>query len=132
MAHSFFTIYGIPFTGIIRSLHAMGHLEHVYCTETRPYNQGARLTAYELVYERIPATLIADSMASVTMKEKKVSGEYFGAPLSCLAAKRSPNCFLCQQFTVSACFSNQPRIQACSNWAGLWREFCLLSSCCRQ
>uniref|UniRef100_A0A8D0GC60 Methylthioribose-1-phosphate isomerase 1 n=1 Tax=Sphenodon punctatus TaxID=8508 RepID=A0A8D0GC60_SPHPU len=61
--------------GVIRSLHAMGHLEHVYCTETRPYNQGARLTAYELVYERIPATLIADSMASVAMKEKGVTGK---------------------------------------------------------
>ncbi|XP_015282605.1 PREDICTED: methylthioribose-1-phosphate isomerase [Gekko japonicus] len=65
--------------GIIHSLHAMGHLEHVYCTETRPYNQGARLTAYELVYEQVPATLIADSMASVTMKEKKVSAVFVGA-----------------------------------------------------
>ncbi|XP_066477317.1 methylthioribose-1-phosphate isomerase [Tiliqua scincoides] len=65
--------------GVIRSLHAMGCLEHVYCTETRPYNQGARLTAYELVYEQIPATLIADSMASVTMKEKKVSAVFVGA-----------------------------------------------------
>lgn len=67
----------IYLVGVIRSLHAMGRLEHVYCTETRPYNQGARLTAYELVYEQIPATLIADSMASVTMKEKRVSGECF-------------------------------------------------------
>ncbi|XP_039200612.1 methylthioribose-1-phosphate isomerase isoform X3 [Crotalus tigris] len=60
--------------GIIRSLHGMGRLEHVYCTETRPYNQGARLTAYELVYEQVPSTLIADSMASLAMKEKKISG----------------------------------------------------------
>lgn len=52
----------------------MGRLEHVYCTETRPYNQGARLTAYELVYEQVPSTLIADSMASLAMKEKKISG----------------------------------------------------------
>ncbi|XP_043919145.1 methylthioribose-1-phosphate isomerase isoform X2 [Protopterus annectens] len=58
--------------GVIRSLHAMGRLEHVFCTETRPYNQGARLTAFELVYEKIPATLIADSMASIAMKEKAV------------------------------------------------------------
>nr|XP_020648814.1 methylthioribose-1-phosphate isomerase [Pogona vitticeps] len=65
--------------GIIRSLHAMGRLDHVYCTETRPYNQGARLTAYELVYEQIPATLIADSMASVAMKEKKISAIFVGA-----------------------------------------------------
>uniref|UniRef100_A0A8D2L3T0 Methylthioribose-1-phosphate isomerase n=1 Tax=Varanus komodoensis TaxID=61221 RepID=A0A8D2L3T0_VARKO len=65
--------------GVIRSLHAMGHLEHVYCTETRPYNQGARLTAYELVYEKIPATLIADSMVSMAMKEKKISAVFVGA-----------------------------------------------------
>ena len=32
--------------GVIRSLHLMGRLGHVYCTETRPYNQGARLTAW--------------------------------------------------------------------------------------
>lgn len=36
----------------------------VYPLETRPYNQGARLTAYELVYEQIPATLITDSMVT--------------------------------------------------------------------
>lgn len=65
--------------GVIRSLHALGRLEHVYCTETRPYNQGARLTAYELVYEHIPATLIADSMVSVAMKEKGLSAVIVGA-----------------------------------------------------
>ncbi|KAI8869248.1 nagb/rpia/CoA transferase-like protein, partial [Ramicandelaber brevisporus] len=37
--------------GIIRSLHKSGRLQHAFCTETRPYNQGSRLTAYELVYE---------------------------------------------------------------------------------
>uniref|UniRef100_A0A8C6Y424 Methylthioribose-1-phosphate isomerase n=1 Tax=Naja naja TaxID=35670 RepID=A0A8C6Y424_NAJNA len=65
--------------GIIRSLHARGCLEHVYCTETRPYNQGARLTAYELVYEQVPSTLIADSMASLAMKEKKITAVIVGA-----------------------------------------------------
>jgi methylthioribose-1-phosphate isomerase len=49
--------------GIIRSLHAEGLLHHAYCTETRPYNQGSRLTSFELVYEGIPSTLITDSMA---------------------------------------------------------------------
>lgn len=38
-------------------------LTRAYCTETRPYNQGSRLTAYELVHDEIPATLITDSMA---------------------------------------------------------------------
>ncbi|KAJ2568068.1 S-methyl-5-thioribose-1-phosphate isomerase [Coemansia sp. RSA 1836] len=50
--------------GIVRSLHADGDLEHVYFTETRPYNQGARLTAYELLVEEIPATLVCDSAVS--------------------------------------------------------------------
>uniref|UniRef100_UPI00398E5638 methylthioribose-1-phosphate isomerase n=1 Tax=Pristiophorus japonicus TaxID=55135 RepID=UPI00398E5638 len=65
--------------GVIRSLWSMGRLEHVYCTETRPYNQGARLTAYELVHEKIPATLIADSMVSMAMKEKGISAVVVGA-----------------------------------------------------
>ncbi|XP_078091017.1 methylthioribose-1-phosphate isomerase [Mustelus asterias] len=65
--------------GVIRSLWSTGRLERVYCTETRPYNQGARLTAYELVQEKIPATLIADSMVSVAMKEKGISAVVVGA-----------------------------------------------------
>lgn len=55
--------------GIIRDLHKNNKLEHAYCTETRPYNQGSRLTAYELVYEQIPATLICDNMASALLKQ---------------------------------------------------------------
>ena len=65
--------------GIIRALHDSNKLGHVFCTETRPYNQGSRLTAYELVYEKIPATLIADSMASMAMKNKGVSAVVVGA-----------------------------------------------------
>jgi methylthioribose-1-phosphate isomerase len=57
--------------GVIRSLHAAGALEHAFCTETRPYNQGSRLTAYELVFEQIPSTLITDSMASALFKKEK-------------------------------------------------------------
>ncbi|RDL36623.1 Methylthioribose-1-phosphate isomerase [Venustampulla echinocandica] len=57
--------------GIIRSLHRMNYLEHAYCTETRPYNQGSRLTAFELVYENIPSTLITDSMAGALFARKK-------------------------------------------------------------
>lgn len=59
--------------GIVRSLHAAGALRHAFCTETRPYNQGSRLTAFELVYERIPATLIADSMAAALFALQKDS-----------------------------------------------------------
>jgi methylthioribose-1-phosphate isomerase len=56
--------------GVIRSLHANGGLKHAFCTETRPYNQGSRLTAFELVHDNIPATLITDSMASALLRLK--------------------------------------------------------------
>lgn len=52
---------------------------HVYCTETRPYNQGARLTAYELVYEKMPATLICDDMTGALMKTKEINAVVVGA-----------------------------------------------------
>lgn len=56
--------------GVIRSLYASGSLTHAYACETRPYNQGSRLTAYELVHDQIPATLITDSMAgSLLLRE---------------------------------------------------------------
>lgn len=65
--------------GVIRSLHKMGKLTHVYCTETRPYNQGARLTAYELVHDKIPATLICDDMVAAVLKTKKITAVVVGA-----------------------------------------------------
>ncbi|CAG9765047.1 unnamed protein product [Ceutorhynchus assimilis] len=65
--------------GVIRSLQGKKRLEHVYCTETRPYNQGARLTAYELIHEKIPATLICDSMVSALMKSRNISAVVVGA-----------------------------------------------------
>ncbi|KDP33930.1 hypothetical protein JCGZ_07501 [Jatropha curcas] len=65
--------------GVIRSLHTDGVLERAYCTETRPFNQGARLTAFELVHDKIPATLIADSAAAALMKDGRVSAVIVGA-----------------------------------------------------
>ncbi|KAJ8919084.1 hypothetical protein NQ315_012069 [Exocentrus adspersus] len=65
--------------GVIRTLHEMKRLEHVYCTETRPYNQGARLTAYELVHDKIPATLIVDSMVAALMKHRNITAVVVGA-----------------------------------------------------
>jgi methylthioribose-1-phosphate isomerase len=56
--------------GVIRSLHANGNLKHAFCSETRPYNQGSRLTAFELVHDKIPATLITDSMAAALLRLK--------------------------------------------------------------
>lgn len=55
---------------MVRSLHANGSLKRAFCTETRPYNQGSRLTAFELVHDNIPATLITDSMASALLRLK--------------------------------------------------------------
>ncbi|KAH8693511.1 Methylthioribose-1-phosphate isomerase [Talaromyces proteolyticus] len=59
--------------GVIRSLHSKNALGRAYCTETRPYNQGARLTAFELVHDKIPATLITDSMASALLADPKAN-----------------------------------------------------------
>ena len=65
--------------GVVRTLHEMGKLEHVYACETRPYNQGARLTAYEIMQDKLPGTLIADSMASALMAVKGVDCVIVGA-----------------------------------------------------
>ncbi len=53
---------------MIRSLHAQGDLDHVFYTETRPYNQGSRLTGYELIHDNIPSTLVTDSMVAALLK----------------------------------------------------------------
>jgi len=65
--------------GVIRSLHARDKLEHVYCLETRPYNQGSRLTAFEIVTDKLPGTLICDSMAASLMLRKGVDACVVGA-----------------------------------------------------
>ncbi|KFK39882.1 hypothetical protein AALP_AA3G300900 [Arabis alpina] len=65
--------------GVLRALQTQGVLERAYCTETRPFNQGSRLTAFELVHEKIPATLIADSAAAALMKDGRVDGVIVGA-----------------------------------------------------
>ncbi|KAJ5123444.1 Methylthioribose-1-phosphate isomerase [Penicillium atrosanguineum] len=55
--------------GVVRSLASKSTLRHAYCTETRPYNQGSRLTAFEMVHDKIPATLITDSMAAALLAD---------------------------------------------------------------
>jgi methylthioribose-1-phosphate isomerase len=69
--------------GIIRTLHTRSRLRHAFCTETRPYNQGSRLTAFELVFENIPSTLITDSMAASLFrtrgKEENIAAVIVGA-----------------------------------------------------
>ena len=56
-----------------------GHDLHVYVDETRPLLQGARLTAWELMQRKIPATLICDSMAAQVMREGRVQAVVTGA-----------------------------------------------------
>jgi len=65
--------------GVIRAGAAAGHIVQTYANETRPWLQGARLTAWELVQEGIPVTLIADSAAAYLMQQGKVQWVIVGA-----------------------------------------------------
>ena len=58
--------------GVIRAAHEEGKGIHVYVDETRPFLQGARLTAWELMREGIPMTLITDNMAGHFMSQGKI------------------------------------------------------------
>ena len=58
--------------GVIRSAYAQNRLEQVFADETRPWLQGARLTAWELLQDQIPVTLIAEGAASWLMKQGKI------------------------------------------------------------
>ena len=64
--------------GVIRSAWKAG-LKNIYATETRPWLQGARLTAWELGQDGIPATLIADSAAAYLMRKGAVQWVVVGA-----------------------------------------------------
>lgn len=55
-----------------------GIVLHAYCCETRPLLQGARLTSYELQKAGVGCTLICDNMASIVMKEGKISAAFVG------------------------------------------------------
>jgi methylthioribose-1-phosphate isomerase len=65
--------------GIVRAAKEQGKKLTVFVTETRPLLQGARLTAWELLQEGIPVTLITDSMAGCFMREAKVDCIIVGA-----------------------------------------------------
>jgi methylthioribose-1-phosphate isomerase len=65
--------------GVIRAGAAAGRINQVYAGETRPWQQGARLTMWELVRDGIPAKLIADSAASHLMKAGDVKWVIVGA-----------------------------------------------------
>ena len=65
--------------GVIRAARAQGKKLHVYVDETRPVLQGARLTAWEMKKEKIPATLICDNMAGFLMQQGKIDKIIVGA-----------------------------------------------------
>ena len=65
--------------GVIRSVAAAGRPVHVYAGETRPYLQGARLTAWEMVQEGIPCTLVPDSAAGAVMASGRARSVIVGA-----------------------------------------------------
>jgi methylthioribose-1-phosphate isomerase len=65
--------------GVIKAARKLGGISRVYACETRPYLQGARLTMFELMREKIPATLITDNMAAHIMKTCPVSAVIAGA-----------------------------------------------------
>jgi methylthioribose-1-phosphate isomerase len=65
--------------GVIRSAWRENRLERVYADETRPRLQGAKLTAWECVQERIPVTVITDSMAAHCMQHNMIDLVVVGA-----------------------------------------------------
>ncbi|WP_103075814.1 S-methyl-5-thioribose-1-phosphate isomerase [Solilutibacter silvestris] len=69
--------------GVIRAGVAQGRIARVFAGETRPWNQGARLTVWELQQDGIDATLIADSAAAHLMKTGQVQWVIVGADRIC-------------------------------------------------
>ncbi|MBI3929545.1 MAG: S-methyl-5-thioribose-1-phosphate isomerase [Armatimonadetes bacterium] len=65
--------------GVIRAAHERGRLRHVWVDETRPFLQGARLTAWELMRDGIPCKLICDNMAGHLMQRGQVDAVITGA-----------------------------------------------------
>lgn len=65
--------------GVIRAAHEAGKHLSVFATETRPFLQGARLTTWELKKERIPVTLITDSMVGHFMRRGDIASVIVGA-----------------------------------------------------
>jgi methylthioribose-1-phosphate isomerase len=65
--------------GVIRAAVEQGKKIHVFADETRPFLQGSRLTAWELVKDGIPTTVISDNMAGAMMKQGKIGAIVVGA-----------------------------------------------------
>jgi methylthioribose-1-phosphate isomerase len=65
--------------GVIRAAAERGKVKQVYADETRPFLQGARLTAWELVRDQIPTTVITESMAGPLMRDGGIDFVVVGA-----------------------------------------------------
>lgn len=65
--------------GVIRAAIERGKKIHVYADETRPFLQGSRLTAWELVKDGIPTTVISDNMSGAMMRQGKIGAVVVGA-----------------------------------------------------
>jgi methylthioribose-1-phosphate isomerase len=65
--------------GVIRAAIDSGKKLHVFADETRPFLQGSRLTAWELMKDGIPTTVISDNMAGAIMRQGKIAAVIVGA-----------------------------------------------------
>ncbi|WP_263415845.1 S-methyl-5-thioribose-1-phosphate isomerase [Terriglobus albidus] len=65
--------------GVIRAAVERGHKIDVLADETRPYLQGARLTAWELMQDNIPTTVLCDNMAGTLMRQGRIQAVIVGA-----------------------------------------------------
>jgi methylthioribose-1-phosphate isomerase len=65
--------------GVIRAAAQIGRVAHVFADETRPFLQGARLTAWELVRDQVPTTVITESMAGPLMQRGDIDFVVVGA-----------------------------------------------------
>ena len=65
--------------GVIRSAYANNKIKVIYADETRPWFQGTRLTAWELLQDNIPVTVLCDSAAASLMQQKQLDWVIVGA-----------------------------------------------------
>lgn len=101
--------------GVVRSMQELGKLNRIYMTETRPYNQGSRLTAFEMVHEKFNATLICDSSVAYLFQKKHIQAVVVGADrvalngdtankigtyqIACLAKHHGVDFYVCAPFS---------------------------------
>jgi methylthioribose-1-phosphate isomerase len=83
-AGSLGTAYFGTALGVVYTAFEQGKIEHVWACETRPLNQGARLTTWELMCAGVPCALITDSMAASVMAQGWVDAVLVGADRICV------------------------------------------------